>query len=390
MLLAHRLDHSGMEESKMLIKNASFFNEKFEKENGDIYIKGSVFEKIGDCGECDSEIVDLKGKMIIPGFINIHTHGAVGYNVVNATREGYEKIGRYWASNGTTSYLMAPATYLKEDLKKYVSVIADCIKNKTSGANLLGINMEGPYLSDKYKGAHKSEWLRNTKEVDFDEINEAAGGNILVTTIAPEIDGAIDFIKEYKDKVKISLGHTGADYETCMKAFEAGATQVTHLFNAMPPVHHRNLSLISAAFESGAMAEIICDGLHVDKNVVMMAYKIFGADRLIVINDSVMAAGMPEGVYNECGVEIYVKDGIARHKDGTISGGTATIYQCVKNLVSWGVPLADASKMASYNPAKALGIKGKGLIKEGYDADFVVLSDDLSIEDVYISGKVFK
>ncbi len=375
---------------KMLIKNAVFLNESFEKEYGDIYIKGTVFEKIGKFEALDCDVIDLEGKMILPGFINIHTHGAVGYNVANADAEAYQKIGRFWASNGTTSYLMAPATYLKEDLKKYVSIIRECIENKTSGAKLLGINMEGPYLSEKYKGAHRAEWLRSPKEVDFDEVNEAAGGHIMLTTVAPEIDGAIEFIKKYKDKVKISLGHTGADYEACKAAFEAGATQITHIFNAMPPIHHRNLSLISAAFESGAMAEIVCDGLHIDKSVVMMAYKIFGADRLIVINDSVMAAGLPDGVYSECGEEIIVRDGIARQKNGTISGGTATIHQCVKNLISWGVPMEEAVKMASYNPAKALNISGKGLIKEGYDADFIVVDEDLTILEVYISGKLFK
>lgn len=264
------------------------------------------------------------------------------------------------------------------------------MKKGTEGANLLGINMEGPYLNPDYKGAHRAEWLRTPKEVDFDEVNEAAGGNIRLVTLAPELDGAMEFIKTHKDKVKISLGHGGTDYEKCQEGFENGATQVTHLFNAMPSIHHRKLSLIAAAFESGAMAELICDGLHVDKTVVMMAYRIFGADRLIVINDSVMAAGLPDGIYSECGSEIIVKDGIALLKNGTICGGTAPIFKCVKNLISWGICEQDAVKMASFNAAKAIDEKNKGKIAEGCDADFIAVDKEFSLTDVFIGGKRFE
>ncbi len=375
----------------MLLKNAVILNDKFEYEAADVYIKDGKFEKIGkDIDICGEDVCDMSGKKILPGLINIHMHGAVGYNVTNANHKAYNEIGKYLASTGTTSYLMAPATYLKEDLIHYVKLINDSMKKGTEGANLLGINMEGPYLNPDYKGAHRADWLRTPKEVDFDEVNEAAGGNIRLVTLAPELDGAMEFVKTHKDKVKISLGHGGTDYEKCQEGFENGATQVTHLFNAMPSIHHRKLSLIAAAFESGAMAELICDGLHVDKTVVMMAYKMFGADRLIVINDSVMAAGLPDGIYSECGSEIIVKDGIALLKNGTICGGTAPIFKCVKNLISWGICEQDAVKMASFNAAKAIDEKNKGKIAEGCDADFIAVDKEFSLTDVFIGGKRFE
>ena len=370
----------------MIIKNVKMLNENFEWITADIRIENGKFTEIG-CFPEDG--ISFGDKRVIPGFIDIHMHGAVGYNVVNADKSSYDKIGRYLASTGTTSYLMAPATYLFEDMKKYVALIGECV-GRSEGANLLGTNMEGPFLSAKYKGAHREDWLRSVREFDFDAVNECAKGTILVTTVAPETDGAIEFIRTHSDKVKISLGHTGADYDTCMEAFCAGAVQVTHLFNAMPSLHHRNLSLISAALDYGAMAELICDGLHVAPSVVRAAYKMFGSDKLIVVNDTVMAAGMPDGVYNECGAEVIVKDGIARQHDGTITGGTAPIIDCVKNLISWGIADFDAVKMASFNPAKSLGIKNKGLIKPGYDADFLTVDKDFNLTDVYIGGNLFK
>ena len=374
----------------MILKNATYLNDKFQFEKGNISVKDGKFEKIGVEPLNEDECIDMTGKRIIPGYVNIHMHGAVGQGVSDTDYEGYNKLSRYLASTGTTSYLMAPATWLKEDLVKFVGIIKDAIEKGCEGANLLGINMEGPYLSEKYKGAHRADWLRTPLQVDFDEVNEAAGGHIMVTTLAPEIDGGIEFVKNYKDKVKISLGHTAADYKCCMEAFEAGATQITHMFNAMPSIHHRDLSLIAAAFDSGAMVELICDGLHVDKTTVKMAYKMFGDDKIIVINDTEKFAGLPDGEYTTGYSKVIMKDGVVKLENGTIAGGSAPIHTCVKNLISWGISAESAVKMASYNPTVALEIKGKGLIKEGYDADFNVVDDNFDITDVYIGGKLFK
>ena len=374
----------------MILKNVTYLNDSFQFEKGDISIKDGKFEKIATSISDGGECVDMSGKRIIPGYVNIHMHGAVGQGVDNSDYEGYNKLGRYLASTGTTSYLMAPTTWLKEDLIKFVAVIKDVIERKTEGANLLGINMEGPYLSEKYKGAHRADWLRTPEEVDFDEVNEAAGGHIMVTTLAPEIDGGIEFVKKYKDKVKISLGHTAADFDCCMEAFKSGATQITHMFNAMPSIHHRDLSLIAAAFEAGAMVELICDGAHVDKATVKMAYKMFGDDKIIVINDTEKFAGLPDGEYFNGYSKLIVADGVAKLENGTIAGGSAPIHTCVKNLIRWGISAESAVKMASYNPTVALEIKGKGIIKEGYDADFNVVAENFDITNVYIGGKLFE
>ena len=225
--------------------------------------------------------------------------------------------------------------------------------------------------------------------MDFNKINEASGENILILTVAPETDGALDFIKENSDKVKISLGHTGADYGTCMSAVKDGAKLVTHLFNAMPSLHHRNLSLIAAEFETDMMVELISDGLHVKDSCVKMAYKIFGPDRIIVINDTEIVEGLPDGEYESASGKVIVSNNVARLEDGTIAGGATSMHDCVKNLISWGIEEENAVKMASCNPAKLLKVKTKGIIKEGFDADLNIIDEDFTLSSVYVNGKQF-
>ena len=374
------------------IKNANVLNDRFEFEKADVVIKdGKIAHKTANsekAGMAEGEIIDACGKYVLPGLVNIHTHGAVGFDCVDCDYNGINEMSKYWASTGTTTFLATTTTASYDDTKKAMSVIAEAIKRGTDGAAVAGINMEGPYLAASHKGAHRADLLRSPKEFCFDDIQKAAEGNIKLVTLAPEVDGAIDFVKKHAKDVRISLGHTGAGYEDCMAAFENGAKHVTHLFNAMPPIHHRNLSLIAAAFENDVTVEIIGDGLHVKPVSVMMAYKLFGDEKLIFINDSMQAAGLGEGEYYFCGTHVVVKDNIACNDENTIVGGIASLWDCVKNAGSWGIPLESAVKMASYNPASAVGLGEKtGSIKEGLDADIVIASDKLDVEDVFVKGR---
>lgn len=373
-----------------IIKNARILDAEFKFCRADVAIDGARIAKIAP-GLEGGEILDADGAYLLPGLVNIHTHGAVGFDASDCDGGGLCAMSKYWASTGTTSFLPTTTTGLFGDTKNAMATIAAAAKANTGGAKIAGINMEGPYLSKAYKGAHREDWLRSVCEFDFDEIMTAADGLIKLVTIAPETEGAVDFIKKYHNSVHISLGHTGADYETCKAAFASGASHVTHLFNAMPPLHHRRRSLIAAAFESGAFAELIGDGLHVCPTSAVMAYKMFGADKMILINDSMHAAGLGEGEYDFCGLHVTVKNGIALQDDGTICGGIAPLLDCVKNMNAWGVPLEEAVKMASYNPACAIGMEKRiGSIAEGMDADLLLVSEKLDLLRVFVDGKTIQ
>ena len=373
-----------------IIRNATVLNGNFKFIQAEVEVDGARIRRIAPHLD-GAPVLDAQGAYLLPGLVNIHTHGAVGYDTASCDYDGLNAMSRYWASTGTTAFLPTTTTALYEDTLHAMETIASAAEQGVDGAEILGVNMEGPYLSELYRGAHRPDWLRSVREFDFDAMQRAAGGRIKLTTIAPETDGALAFIESYGRAVHVSLGHTGADYETCMAAFEAGATQVTHLFNAMPPLHHRRKSLIAAAFESGAMVELIGDGLHVSPTMAKMAYAMFGPEKIILINDSMNAAGLSEGEYEFCGMHVTVQDGVARQEDGTICGGIAPLLECVKNMISWGVPLEEAVRMASYNPACAVRAQERvGSIAPGKDADLLLVSKELELWQVFIKGKAFK
>lgn len=373
----------------MILKNGKVLNESFAFEACDIAVENGKIVKIGKNLDGYGEEIDIQGKKVIPGYIDIHMHGGVGVGASNADLESYKKLSKHLAESGTTAYLITTLTQPEDKLLCQMKTAKEAVSEKGFGAELLGVNMEGPYLSPARKGAHREEWLKTPEELDFDKANEASGGNILIVTVAPETDGALDFIKKNSGKVKISLGHTAADYDTCNKAFENGAKLVTHIFNAMPSVHHRDLSLIASAFESDAMVELISDGVHIKGSVVKMAYKMFGPDRIIVINDTEIVEGLPDGEYLSASGKVIVSNKVARLEDGTIAGGATSMHDCVKNLISWGIEEENAVKMATYNPAKLLGIKEKGIIKEGADADLNIIDEDFNLSSVYVNGEKF-
>lgn len=319
--------------------------------------------------------IDLNGLRLIPGLIDIHTHGCAGVDTMDAQ---FEPMCRFYGEHGTTSFLPTTMTMGYEDLKKV------CLAKKDfAGANIVGLHFEGPYISAKYKGAQNEKYIKTASVEDFRQFD-----GVKLINLAPETDGCLEFIREVSNDCVVSIGHTDCDYDTAVQAIENGACCLTHTFNAMPPLHHRNPGPIGAAVEKHIYAQIIGDLLHIHKSVLLAAYKMFGADRLILISDSLRCTGLPEGRYESGGLDIELKDGIARLLDGTIAGSVATLWDCVVNAVSIGIPFDEAVDMASRNPAEMLGLN-KGKIAEGYDADLLVVNDKMKIQTVIIGGEIF-
>ena len=332
-------------------------------------------KKIADIGKFETDGIDLLGQKVFPGLVDVHAHGCIGYDTMDA--KYLNEMSTYLAKNGTTSWLPTTMTMSIGDIKKTVNVKLDNI----NGANVLGFHMEGPYISPKYKGAQNEDFIKNPS---IDEFNEFE--NIKIITIAPELEGSMDFIK--KCKAIVSIGHSDADFDCATEAINNGASCLTHTFNAMSPLHHRNPGIIGAAIDKEIYVQVICDGTHIHKSVIKMLYKTFGKDRVVLISDSMCATGLSDGEYMFGGQKINVVNSVARTEDGAIAGSTSTLFTCVKKAIEFGIPEADAFYMASTTPSEMLGIK-KGKIEIGYDADFIVTDKDYNIKMTVIGGERF-
>ncbi len=338
-----------------------------------ITIENGLIASVGDNTAAGD--IDAGGNRVIAGLIDIHTHGCIGMDTMDAD---FEPMCKFYAEHGTTSFLPTTMTMGYDGLDKVCAA-----KTDFKGANILGFHFEGPYISEKYKGAQNEKYIKNPSVSDFSRFK-----NVKMITVAPEREGTMEFIKSVTPDCIVSIGHTDCDYETAIKAIENGANCLTHTYNAMPPLHHRNAGPIGAGVEKQIYAQLICDGFHISKPVVLATYKMFGPDRMVIISDSIRSAGLPDGEYESGGLKVILKDGAARLTDGTIAGSSATLLECVKTAVSFGIPFNDAVKMASETPANMLGVN-KGKIKAGYDADLLIVDDDINLKTVIIGGKIY-
>lgn len=334
-------------------------------------------ERIKTVGKVDKSGLDCTGLSVYPGLIDIHLHGCGGYDTMD---EGaLPHLAKLEAKNGTTSFLPTTMTASLEDIKKVTDVSLDNI----DGARILGFHLEGPYISVKYKGAQNEKYIRNPDISEFNSIK-----NIKMVTIAPELDGAMEFIENCS--AVVSLGHTDTDYDRVICAIEKGANCLTHTFNAMPPLHHRNPGLIGAAAEKNIYAQAICDGRHIHKAAILALYKMFGRDKMVLISDSMRAAGLQDGKYDLGGQEVTVCGGAATLSDGTIAGSTSFLWECVKKAVEFGIPKEDAVIMATKTPATLMEFKEVGEVKEGYAADLIFADENMNIKTVLIGGEEVK
>jgi N-acetylglucosamine-6-phosphate deacetylase len=371
----------------MIIKNGYVFTEEGKFEQKDLYIEGTKFAA-DEAQISDRSVYDACGCKIIPGLIDVHSHGAAGCDFGDASPEHLEKILAYEKAHGITSYCPTSMTVSKEELLSIFPTVLHVKKDKKF-AKIAGIHMEGPFVSPAKKGAQNEKHIKKADKDFFYECNQAAGGMIKVMTMAPEEEGALDFIREMHDQVNISLGHTCADFEISQKAFAAGANHVTHLFNAMNPIGHRAPGLIGAAVEDDhCMVEIISDGMHIHPSVIKMMFRAIGADRMVLISDSLSATGLEDGMYELGGQPVIVKDGKATLEDGTIAGSTTNLYDCMCRAMSFGVPEADAIFAATRNPARSIGIYDEtGAIVPGKTADFLVVESNYELKAVCIDGE---
>jgi N-acetylglucosamine-6-phosphate deacetylase len=339
----------------------------------------------------DGELVEASGKKIVPGFIDIHTHGGVGVDVNDASADELEKIGEFFAKNGTTSWLCSVLTDTEEQTLWCIDQFNEYKKKKRKGSDLVGIHLEGPFLAKEYKGAMPEFLLRKFDINLLKKYQERSGGNVRYLTVAPEVDGIAGGIKEMTELgIAVSLGHSGADYETTMKAIENGATAATHTFNAMKLLHQHFPSIMGAVMESDVYCEAICDGRHLHPGVVRLLIKTKGLDRVVAVTDSIMAAGLPDGKYKLGVNDVVVEEGDAKLADtGVRAGSTLTQNVALLNLLKFtGRPLAEVLPILSENPAKLIGIYDrKGSIEDGKDADLVLLDEENKISEVFVMGQ---
>ena len=352
----------------------------------DVCIDG---ELIGE-GSTDGKTADLSGYYLIPGLTDVHFHGAKGHDFSDADPEGLQIMADYELSRGVTQICPAGMTLLEEQLIKVCRNAAEHRRTSKSGALLCGVNLEGPFLSRAKKGAQNGEWLHAPDVAMLRRLEEASEGLVKLVSVAPEEPGALEFIREVADEVTVSIAHTTADYDTAMAAYAAGARQATHLFNAMPPFTHRAPGVVGAAFDTpGCRAELICDGVHIHASVVRAVFQLFGPKRVILISDTMRAAGMPDGDYTLGGQPVQVKGKYATLDDGTLAGSVTDLMSCMKTDVSFGIPLEDAVRAAAVNPAKSIGIYSRvGSIESGKLANLAVLDQDLELKAVVFRGEV--
>ena len=375
----------------MLILNGNvFIDGRFEKK--DIRIENGKFAEIAEPGKLGGlergkvlssgeaeDVLDATDKYIIPGLVDVHTHGRIGLDFSKITEEDLEQLLASYKACGVTSVLATTMTNEPAVVEESLRVIGEYIKKQKdatcdSRAKLLGIHMEGPFLGKEKKGAHDETYLQKPDWEQFEAWQKLSGGNIRLITIDPCLEGAEEFIQKcVASGVKVSLGHTACDYETAVKVQKLGADHVTHAFNAMNPLHHREPGLIGAAMDTGMTMELICDGIHVHPAVVRMMFAAH-PDKVVLVSDSIAAAGLPSGEYESGGGKVILQNGKAMLADGTIAGSAVSLQECLINAIKFGIPVEQAVNSATYLAAKSIGMEGvTGSIGVGRNADFLLL-----------------
>ena len=386
-----------------------FTGERFHA--ADVVIGGETFSAVvatsgvASNSASDPATIDATGCYVIPGLVDIHFHGCKGADLCDGTPEALATIAAYEASRGVTAICPASMTFPFETLAQAFGAAAAFAGGEADGmAALVGINMEGPYISPEKVGAQNPAFVRGASVEEFDQLQEIAGGLIRLVDVAPEEPGNLEFIGQLAGRAaegattagglaRVSIAHTCADYACAAEAFERGARHMTHLFNAMPGLHHRKPGPIAAAAErDDVTVELICDGIHIHPAMVRLAFNLFGRDRVCLVSDTMRACGLEDGTYDLGGQDVTVRGPRATLADGTLAGSVSDLMRCLVCAVQeMGIPLEDAVHAATVNPARAVGIDAeRGSITRGKIADAVVLGPDLKIRHVVVRGKLLK
>lgn len=373
----------------MILKNAKIIDKNFTIQSADVSIKNQKINCIAPELR-GSDCFDLSGSLVVPGFIDTHIHGCAGADTCDGTHEAISTMAAKVVEKGVTSFCPTTMTVSMPQIEATFAAVKDCMENPPVGASVCGVNMEGPYISPNKVGAQNPKFVRKPDIQEFKKLYDNFGGIVKLIDIAPEVEGAGNFIEKASKFCRVSFAHSEADYEQVKKSFDQGITHVTHLFNAMNGMNHRAPGAVGAVFDDDRVkAELICDGFHIHPAVLRTAFRLLGEDRTVVISDSLRASGLADGDYDLGGQVVHVVGGRAKLADGTIAGSTTNLYDEVKNLIRFGVPLRQVIKSVTINPAKEIGMDHEiGSIEVGKYADFVVLDQTYQIKMVIAKGKI--
>lgn len=378
---------------RLTLRGVHLIDATQELPEGDITIDGTLIQAVGSSLEATGRVLDARDLFVIPGFIEVHTHGGGGYTLHTTSTEEIRSYAHWAPQTGVTSFLVGvvgvPNTLPEAQLRTAV----EAIEHQNGGAEMLGIHLEGPYISVKRRGAHQPNWLRQPDEAETERILELSRGHLSLITLAPELPDAPAMIRRLLDDgVTVSMGHTDATYEQATEAIQLGVTHTTHCFNAMPPLLHRAPGPIAAVAESSRVyGELIADGVHVEPPAMYALVRMLGAQRVIVVTDAQAAAGLPDDAAFEFAGQIaHVCCGAARLADGSLTGSILTMDQALRNMLKWTpVTLQEAVGMFTLNPARSIKVDGrKGLLRRGYDADLLLFDSSLTLQATICCGTV--
>ena len=374
----------------MLLKNCNIvFLDRIEK--GSLLIENNVIKKINPLYSNEKTVINCKDMYISPGFVDIHIHGAGGYDTMDGTYEAINEISKIICKYGTTSFTPTTMTMPSYDISKSILAIKKARLEGTDGAIVLGAHLEGPFINPSAIGAQNPTYLMPPSYENFKLITGEAIDSVISITMAPEINGAKELASILSSKgIRCCIGHTKATYEEAIDSIKYGFCHSTHLFNAMTAFSHRDPGVVGAIFDSDITTETISDGIHISYPSLRIAYKQKGTDNTLLVTDAMCACGMPDGIYTLGGQSVIVKNGVARLEDNTLAGSVLTLNKSIKNVYeNTNYPLYEIIKMASYNGAKFCKVDNrKGQIKENFDADLVIFDNKIDINMTIIGGKI--